>query len=141
YLGKYEVTQEQYQQVMGKNHSRFQGQALPVGTVSWDEAQEFCQKASKESGLTVRLPTEAEWEYACRAGTRSAYYSGDSEAKLDQAAWYYGNSKDTTHPVGQKEPNAWGVYDLHGNVWEWCQNWHEAYIEQPLVNPQGSPQG
>jgi formylglycine-generating enzyme required for sulfatase activity len=135
YLGRYEVTQEQYQQVMGKSPSHFKGRDLPVEYVSWDEAQEFCKKASEVARSSrdqrgdpegrptvVRLPTEAEWEYACRAGTTARFCSGDADADLESVAWYGANSGGTTHPVGQKTPNAWGVHDMHGNVWEWCQD-------------------
>ncbi|MCY3023293.1 MAG: formylglycine-generating enzyme family protein [Planctomycetota bacterium] len=142
YLGKYEVTQEQYVQVMGTNPSRFKGANLPVESVSWDEAQEFCKKASEKTGQSVRLPTEAEWEFACRGGTTTTYYSGDAEADLARAAWSGANSGSKTHPVGQKTPNAWGLYDMHGNVWERCIDYvQEQYIPQPAVDPQGPPQG
>ena len=141
YLGKFEVTQEQYQQVTGVNPSQFEGRDLPVETVSWNKALEFCKKASGKTGLTVRLPTEAEWEHACRAGTRTTYNSGPAEADLDQAAWYDNNSGNRTHPVGQKKPNAWGLYDMHGNVWEWCADWHEDYGAKAVTDPQGAAQG
>jgi len=141
YMGKYKVTQEQYAQVMGTNPSRFRGPRLPVETVSWDDAQEFCKKVSEKTGQTVRLPTEAGWEFACRAGTTTVYYTGDTEADLGRAAWYGVNSKGTTHPVGQKEPNAWGLYDMHGNVWEWCQDWYKKYEGGAAADPTGPATG
>jgi formylglycine-generating enzyme required for sulfatase activity len=141
YLGEFEVTQEQYQQVMGVNPSQFKGRDLPVEYVQWDEAQEFCRKASERTGQTVRLPTEAEWEHACRASTKTSYYSGDGEADLERAAWYYRNSMNTTHPVGQKVPNAWGVHDTHGNVFEWCADWYGVHGAEAATDPQGPSQG
>ena len=141
HIGKFEVTQEQYRQVMGTNPSHFRGRDLPVEMVSWDDALEFCKKASERTGKTVRLPTEAEWEYACRAGTKTAYYTGDGEADLDQAAWHIKNSDNTTHPVGQKVPNAWGLCDMHGNVLEWCQDVYALYKAEAATDPQGPPQG
>jgi len=141
YLGRFEVTQEQYQQVMGGNPSDFKGQNLPVENVSWDEAQEFCKKASEKTGHAMRLPTDAEWEFACRAGTRTLYCTGDGEADLDRAAWYDKNSGNTTHPVGQKVPNAWGLYDMHGNVWEWVQDFYAPYKAEAATDPGGPAQG
>jgi len=141
YMGKFEVTQEQYQQVMGSNPSHFKGPDLPVERVSWDDAQDFCKKASEKTGLTVRLPTEAEWERACRAGTKTTYYTGDAEADLDRSGWYDKNSGNTTHPVGQKVPNAWGTYDMHGNVWGWVQDFYEPYKAEAATDPQGPAQG
>ena len=141
YMAKFLATQEQYQQVMGSNPSNFKGPNLPVETVSWDDAQDFCKKVSVKAGLSVRLPTDAEWEFACRAGTTTTYYSGDADADLGRAAWYGANSGGKTHPVGQKEPNAFGLYDMLGNVWEWCQDWYGEYRPEAAVNPQGRPQG
>ena len=141
YIGKCEVTQERYEQVMGNNPSQFKGRDLPVEQVSWDDAQGFCKKASERTGLVVRLPTEAEWERACRAGTKTTYYTGDSDADLDRAAWYGKNSGNTTHPAGQKAPNAWGVHDMYGNVWEWCADWFETYKAEAAEDPQGPAQG
>jgi formylglycine-generating enzyme required for sulfatase activity len=161
HLGVYEVTQEQYERVMGTNPSKFEGPQNPVEHVSWGNAVEFCRKlselpAEKSAGHVYRLPTEAEWEYACRAGTTTKYSFGDSESELGDYAWYSSNStypksdgfwsglfKDsrTHHPVGEKKPNAWGLYDMHGNVFEWCQDWHGYYPSGSVTDPTGAASG
>ena len=146
HLGQYEVTQEQYEQVMGTNPSQFKGPQNPVEKVSWDDAVEFCRKlsampAEKKAGYVYRLPTEAEWEYACRAGTKTTYSFGDSDSELGDYAWYNENSGNTTHPVGQKKPNRWGLYDMHGNVWEWCQDWYGDYPSGSVTDPTGAASG
>ncbi|WP_370576075.1 SUMF1/EgtB/PvdO family nonheme iron enzyme [Methanomethylovorans sp.] len=133
YLGKYEVTQKQWVEVMGSNPSYFKGENKPVEKVSWNNAQEFVRKLNeKEGNEKYRLPSEVEWEYACRAGTNTLYSFGDDELMLGEYAWYRDNSGDVTAPVGQKKPNAWGLYDMHGNVWEWVQDsWHDDYQGAP----------
>jgi formylglycine-generating enzyme required for sulfatase activity/predicted Ser/Thr protein kinase len=137
-MGKYEVTQAQWQAVMGNNPSDFKGcNSCPVERVSWDDVQEFINKLNaKNDGYEYRLPTEAEWEYACRAGT-----TGDYAGNLDSMAWYGENSGGKTHPVGTKQPNAWGLYDMHGNVWEWCQDWYGAYSSNAVIDPTGAISG
>ena len=143
FMGKYVVIQEQYQAVTGTNPNHFIGKDNPVDTVSWDEAQAFCKKLTEQTKQTVRFPTEAEWEFACRAGTRTVYHSGDKEADLSRAAWYDANSKNTTHKVGQKEANGFGLYDMHGNVFQYCQDWYgeDYYGKSEAENPQGPAQG
>ena len=133
YLGKYEVTQKQWREIMGNNPSSFTGDDRPVETVSWNDVQEFIKKLNQKEGTDkYRLPSEAEWEYSARAGTTTRYSFGDSELRLDEYAWYYDNSGSETHPVGQKKPNPWGLYDMHGNVWEWVQDsWHDDYKGAP----------
>ena len=130
YIGKYEVTQEQWQSVMGNNPSKFKdcGAKCPVEEVSWDDTQNFINRLNESNdGFRYRLPSEAEWEYACRAGT-----TGDYAGNPTEMAWYLGNSKNETHAVGGLQPNAWGLADMHGNVWEWCQDWyHETYYGSP----------
>jgi formylglycine-generating enzyme required for sulfatase activity len=135
------VTQSQWKSLMGDNPSEFQGDNLPVEKVSWNDAATFCKKLSEKEGKKYRLPTEAEWEYACRAGTTTAYYTGDREAALNEAGWYKANSELKTHPVGQKKPNVWGLYDMHGNVWQWCNDYAGAYPAGDAVDPSGPPVG
>lgn len=128
YLGKTEVTQAQWQAVMGNNPSNFKGGNLPVEKVSWDDVQEFIRKLNARSGGGYRLPSEAEWEYAARAGTTSAYSFGDASSKLGAYAWYVGNSGKQSHPVAEKLPNPWGLHDMHGNVFELVADcWHVDY--------------
>ena len=133
YMGKYVVTQKQWRDVMGNNPSFFKGDNLPVEQVLWNDAMEFIKKLNeKEGGNKYRLPTEAEWEYAARAGTTTRYSFGDNESKLGDYAWYDANSGSKTHDVGQKNPNPWGLYDMHGNVWEWVQDiYHNSYSGAP----------
>jgi formylglycine-generating enzyme required for sulfatase activity len=109
---------------MGSNPSRFQDDNLPVEKVSWNDCQKFIKNLNAKGEGMYRLPSEAEWEYCCRAGTTTAYACGDSESCLDAMAWYNANSGKKTYPVGQKQPNAWGLYDMHGNVREWCHDWY-----------------
>ncbi|WP_313657268.1 formylglycine-generating enzyme family protein, partial [Planktothrix agardhii] len=132
-IGKYPITQAQYQAVMGTNLSRFSGNPQnPVESVTWFNAQAFCEKLSQLTGKNYRLPTETEWEYACRAGTETLFSFGDDREQLGDYAWFDGNSNNTTHPVGEKQPNPWEIYDMHGNVWEWCADQHhENYVNKP----------
>jgi formylglycine-generating enzyme required for sulfatase activity len=152
WMGKYEVTQGEYLSLMNTNPSTFPGDpSRPVEFVSWSDATNFCGRLTQRertaeripSGWVYRLPTEAEWEYACRAGTTTRFSYGDDPAytNLTNYAWYNGNYNGTTHPVGQKLPNPWGLYDMHGSVWEWCQDWYEVYPGGTVVDPQGSATG
>jgi formylglycine-generating enzyme required for sulfatase activity len=131
YMGVHEVTQGEWKRLMGNNPSYSKGARLPVENVSWDDTQDFL---GQSKGL--RLPTEGEWEYACRAGTTGSRY-GD----LHQVAWHYGNSGDTTHAVGGKQSNGFGLHDMLGNVWEWCSDWYGAYPGGSQVDPSGPSSG
>jgi len=140
WLGRTEVTQGQWEAVMGNNPSHFKGKDLPVEQVSWDDAQEFCKKLNEKSllpaGWQWALPTEAQWEYACRAGT-----TGDYADSLDDMAWYSANIDSKTHAVATKKANAWGLHDMHGNVWEWCADRYGAYPTGAVTDPTGSNSG
>lgn len=165
YIGIFEVTQAQYARVMGNNPSFFQGDKLadrhpktgrivnevntwsyPVDQVSWADAMDFCKRLSssadeKRAGREYRLPTEAQWEYACRAGTNTAFGFAEDTKTMDEYAWFAGTSEGKTHPIGLKKPNAWGLYDMHGNVREWCMDWYGDYPRRPTVDPMGPTKG
>jgi formylglycine-generating enzyme required for sulfatase activity len=159
YMDRYPVTQELYEKIMGTNPSKKKGGQLPVERVQWTEAARFCNKCSELEGLApwydpktwecrseaggFRLPTEAEWEYACRAGSTARYGSGDSDSELVKYAWFKPHSGGMTHSVGQKAPNRWGLFDMHGNVWQWCNDFYAAdyYQHSPNDNPPGPAQG
>jgi len=150
YLGMCEVTQAEYRQVTGTNPSGFanSGATAPVENVSWNDAQDFCRRLSearteKDAGRVYQLPTEAQWEYACRAGTTTRYHFGNHESNAAGYAWFPRNSGRTTHAVGQRMPNAWGLHDMLGNVWEWCADWYDAeyYKHSPASDPTGPPDG
>ena len=137
YIGKTEVTQVLWEAVMGSNPSRFKGDYLPVENVSWDDCQEFIRKLNSMTGQNFRLPTEAEWEFACRGGNNSRGYKYSGSNNLGSVAWYDGNSGNKTHPVGTKAPNELGIYDMSGNVWEWCADWYGDYSSGAQTNPTG----
>ena len=147
YLGVFEVTQSQWESVMGSNPSNgIRDADSPVENVSWEYCQEFIRRLnerSEEQGEVYRLPTEAEWEYACRAGSTTRYYFGDDASMLGNYSWHLGTSGGRTHPVGGKKPNSWGLYDMHGNVWEWCSDWYgeNYYANSPVDDPQGPATG
>ena len=149
YLGVYEVTQGQYQQVMDENPSQFkEGPEYPVETVTWFDANEFCRRlslleAESRQGRMYLLPTEAQWEYCCRAGTSTTYFFGDDAGEVSKYAWTKENSDSKSHPVGKKAPNAWGLYDMIGNVWEWTWDKYRAeyYKSSPPKDPMGLREG
>ncbi len=158
-MDKYPVTQAQFQKIMGTNPSRWKVEQNPVEQIRWSDAVKFCNQRSELEGLKpcydlptwvcnfeaegYRLPTEAEWEYACRAGTTTAYHFGDSPTKLGDYAWYEKNSGGHPRPVGQKKPNPWGLYDMNGNVWQWCHDLYKVdyYQESPKEDPRGPKTG
>jgi formylglycine-generating enzyme required for sulfatase activity len=139
YLGKTEVTQEQWTAVMGDNPSAFRGAKLPVEHVSWNDCQRFIAKLSAKAGRSFALPTEAQWEYACRGGTTTPWSFGKHESAAGDHAWLGENSGGGTHPVATKASNAWGLHDMHGNVWEWCSDWYakHAYDDKNVIDPTG----
>jgi formylglycine-generating enzyme required for sulfatase activity len=136
-IGKYEVTQAQWMAVMGTNPSRFRGDNLPVERVSWNDVQEFIRRLNEQTGKNYRLPTEAEWEYAARGGASSNNYKYSGSNNIGDVAWYFDNSGRKTHPVGSKRANELGLYDMSGNVWEWCQDWYGNYSSDSQTNPSG----
>ncbi|MBI4325232.1 MAG: formylglycine-generating enzyme family protein [Chloroflexi bacterium] len=150
WLGKYEVTQAEYAALMGKNPSHFTNDlSHPVEKVSHVDAMAYCAALTRRereagrlpSNYEYRLPTEAEWEYACRAGSTNRFSFGDTVTEADQYAWTAENSEAKTHPIGQKHPNPWGLHDMHGNVWEWCLDWFASYPAAAVRDPIGPPQG
>ncbi len=159
FMGKNLVTQEEYERVMGDNPSRWKAGKNPVEQVRWSDAVKYCNKRSELEGLEpcydlqswqcnfaangYRLPTEAEWEYACRAGTKTAYYFGDSASKLPAHAWFEDNANGKPQPVGGKSPNPWGLHDMHGNVWQWCNDFYQVdyYQQAPEKDPRGPEAG
>ncbi len=149
YLGSTEVTQRQWAQVMEENPSFFEGEDLPVETITWEQAVKFCRRLSAAEQHAYRLPTEAEWEYACRAGTVTPFHTGATigfaEANFDARKTYgdgvAGEFRESTTPAGSFPPNAWGLHEMHGNVWEWCADWHGDYPRGAVVNPQGPATG
>ena len=141
YIGKCEVTQELWKAVMGSNPSKFKGAQNPVESVDWEDCQEFVSRLNSLTGRTFRLPTEAEWEYAARGGNKSRHYKYSGSGNIDDVAWHYGNSGGETHEVGTKTANELGIYDMSGNVWEWCSDWYGGYSAGAQTNPQGPSSG
>lgn len=141
YIGKYEVTQALWWAVMGSNPSNFKGENHPVKNVSWNDCHDFIRMLNILTGKHFRLPTEAEWEYAARGGRKSKGYQYSGSNSLSDIAWYADNSGSTTHAVGTKEPNELGIYDMSGNVWEWCQDWYDSYTSSSQTNPTGAASG
>lgn len=158
-MDRHEITQEVYQKLMGTNPSRRKQPRNPVEQVTWSAAVKFCNVRSVQEGLMpcyntntwscdfsangYRLPTEAEWEYACRSGATTSYFFGDKVEELRSFAWFEANSESKPHPVGQRKPNSWGLYDMAGNVWEWCNDYYgvKYYKQSPVENPRGPTEG
>ena len=141
YIGKCEVTQELWEAVMGSNPSWFKGAQNPVEFVSWEDCQRFIRRLNRLTGRTFRLPTDAEWEYAARGGNQSSHYKYSGSGNIGNVAWYDDNSGSSTHAVGTKSPNELGIYDMSGNVWEWCSDWYGGYSAGAQTNPQGPSSG
>lgn len=140
-IGKYEVTQEEWEAVMGNNPSSFKGAKRPVESVSWSDCRQFIRKLRTLTGKNFRMPTEAEWEYAARGGNKSRGYKYSGSNILDDVGWYDSNSSSSTHDVGQLDPNELGLYDMSGNVWEWCADWYGSYDSNSQSNPEGPSSG
>ena len=141
YICKYEVTQALWRAVMGSNPSKFKGDNLPVEQVSWNDCQTFIKRLNSYTGRDFRLPTEAEWEFAARGGNYSRHYKYSGSNHIDDVAWYTDNSGNRTHPVGTKQANELGLYDMSGNVWEWCSDWYGSYSSYSQSNPTGATSG
>ena len=143
WIGKYEVTQNIWREIMGNNPSFFKGDKLPVEKVSWNDVQKFLKRLKEKTGLNFRLPTEAEWEYACKGGNLSKGFKYSGSNNADGVSWYWKNSEQKTHPVGLKNPNELGLYDMSGNVFEWCSDWYDGsyYSTSTYKNPKGPSSG
>jgi uncharacterized protein (TIGR02996 family) len=141
WMGVTPVTQAQWQAIMENNPSRCKQPQCPVDNVSWEEAIQFCQAVKQQCDIKVRLPTEAEWEYACRAGTTTEYWSGDGVEALKQVGWFHEKTSRSTQPVGQLTANSWGLLDMHGNVLEWCSDWYDDYSSDAVDDPRGPSLG
>ena len=140
-IAKTEVTQKQWEAVMSSNPSQIKGDNLPVKSVSWNDCQKFIMKLNRMTGLNFRLPTEAEWEYAARGGAKSRGYKYSGSNDIDAVAWYDSNSSGKTQTVATKQANELGLYDMSGNVWEWCSDWYGDYSSSPQTNPKGPSTG